>query len=66
MNHKKLRYRYAEEHLQVRRCGGRKRALGRRLPLTLPQGANQRWSLDFLSDAMTDEHRNGHEPPESA
>lgn len=22
--------------------------------MTIPQGANQRWSLDFLSDALTD------------
>src|SRR5579875_3808930 len=57
MNHKKLRRLYAEERLQVRRRGGRKRALGTRAPLTLPQGPNQRWSLDFLSDAMTDGRR---------
>jgi putative transposase len=57
MNHKKLRRLYAEERLQVRRRGGRKRALGTRAPMTLPQGPNQRWSLDFLSDAMTDGRR---------
>ena len=48
MNHKKLRRLYAEERLQVRRRGGRKRALGTRAPMTLPQGPNQRWSLDFV------------------
>ena len=42
MNHKKLRRLYGEERLQVRRRGGRKRALGTRAPMTLPQGANQR------------------------
>ena len=47
MNHKKLRRLYTEERLQVRRRGGRKRALGTRAPMTLPQGPNQRWSLDF-------------------
>ena len=47
MNHKKLRRLYREERLQVRRRGGRKRALGSRAPMTLPQGPNQRWSLDF-------------------
>ena len=57
MNHKKLRRLYAEEHLQVRRRGGRPRALGTRAPLTLPQGPTQRCSLDFLSDAMTDGRR---------
>ena len=57
MNHKKLRRLYAEERLQVRRRGGRKRALGNRAPLTLPQGANQRWSMDFVSDTLTDGRR---------
>ena len=57
MNHKKLRRLYREERLQVRRRGGRKRALGTRAPMTLPQGPNQRWSLDFLSDAFTDGRR---------
>src|SRR5438477_11682067 len=37
--------------------GGRKRALGTRAPLLLPQGPNQRWSLDFLSDALSDGRR---------
>lgn len=57
MNHKKLRRLYREERLQVRRRGGRKRALGTRAPMVLPQAPNQRWSLDFLSDAMTDGRR---------
>ena len=57
MNHKKLRRLYREERLQVRRRGGRKRALGTRAPLAIPQGANQRWSLDFLSDALADSRR---------
>jgi putative transposase len=57
MNHKKLRRLYREERLQVRRRGGRKRALGTRAPMAIPQGPNQRWSLDFLSDAMADGRR---------
>jgi len=57
MNHKKFRRLYREERLQVRRRGGRKRALGTRAPLVLPQGPNQRWSLDFLSDAFVDGRR---------
>jgi putative transposase len=57
MNHKKLRRLYREERLQVRRRGGRKRALGTRTPMMLPQGPNQRWSLDFLSDAFSDGRR---------
>lgn len=57
VNHKKLRRLYREERLQVRRRGGRKRALGTRAPLALPQGPNQRWSLDFLSDQLADSRR---------
>lgn len=57
MHHKKLRRLYCEEKLQVRRRGGRKRALGTRAPLSLPQGPNQRWSLDFVSDALSDGRR---------
>ncbi len=52
LNHKKLRRLYAEERLQVRRRGGRKRALGTTPPLMLPHGPNQRWSLDFLHDQL--------------
>jgi hypothetical protein len=53
MNHKRFRRLYQEEKLQVRRRGGRKRALGVRAPLALPSGPNQRWSLDFASDCLT-------------
>ena len=49
MNHKKLLRLYREENLRVRRRRGRKRAMGTRAPMTLPQGPNQRWSLDFVS-----------------
>ena len=52
VNHKKVRRIYVEEKLQVRRRGGRKRALGTRKPMVLPDGPNQRWSLDFVSDAL--------------
>ena len=57
LNHKKLRRLYAEEKLQVRRRGGRKRAVGTRAPMELPQAPNQRWSLDFVSDALADGRR---------
>jgi putative transposase len=40
MNHKKLRRLYREDGLQVRRRSGRKRALGTRVPIALPQGPN--------------------------
>jgi putative transposase len=52
LNRKKLYRLYREERLTVRKRGGRKRALGTRAPMAIPQGANQRWSLDFVSDAL--------------
>ena len=51
-NHKKLLRICREEGLKVRRRSGRKRALGTRAPMTVPQRPNQRWSLDFVSDAF--------------
>lgn len=54
VNHNKVRRIYREEKLQVRRRGGRKRALGTRTPMILPDGPSQRWSLDFVSDALKD------------
>lgn len=52
LNRKKLYRLYREERLMVRKRGGRKRALGTRAPMAIPQGTNQRWSLDFVSDAL--------------
>jgi putative transposase len=52
VNHKKVYRLYREEKLTVRRRGGRKRALGTRAPMAIPQGPNQRWSLDFVSDSL--------------
>ena len=57
VNHKKLRRLYREERLQVRRRGGRKRAIGTRAPIALPQARNERWSLDFASDTLADGRR---------
>ena len=57
LNHKRLFRLYREERLGVRKRGGRKRALGTRAPMVLPQGPNQRWSLDFVSDALANARR---------
>ena len=46
MNHKRFRRLYREEKLQVHQRGARKRALGVRAPLALPNGPNERRSLD--------------------
>jgi len=57
VNRKRVQRIYREEKLTVRRRGGRKRALGERRPMETPVAANQRWSLDFVSDQMTDGRR---------
>ena len=57
VNRKKLYRIYREEGLTVRKRGGRKRAIGTRAPMPIPQGPNQRWSLDFVSDALSDGRR---------
>lgn len=57
MNHKKLFRLYREEKLTVRKRGGRKRAIGTRAPMLAPITANDRWSLDFVSDQLTDGRR---------
>jgi putative transposase len=40
LNHKKLYRLYKEERLSVRKCGGRKRALGTGAPMAIPQDRN--------------------------
>lgn len=40
-----------------RRRGGRKRALGTRTPTAVPMQPNDRWSLDFASDQLTNGRR---------
>ena len=57
VNHKRLFRIYREEKLTVRRRGGRKRAMGTRAPMLVPAAPNQRWSLDFVSDQLTDGRR---------
>lgn len=57
MNLKTLRRLTREEKLQMRRRGGRKRALGTRRPMLPPDAPNIRWSLDFVSDALADGRR---------
>ena len=54
LNHKRLFRLYREGKLAIRRCGGRKRGLGTRLPMILPEAPNQRWSLDFTSETLDD------------
>ena len=57
INHKKLYRLYREERLAVRRRSGRKRAIGTRAPMRVPLAPCERWSLDFVSDQLTDGRR---------
>lgn len=57
VSHKKLFRLYREERLTVCRRGGRRRAMGTRAPLTLSQGPSQRWSVDVVSDQLSDGRR---------
>ena len=57
VNHKRLYRLYREDRLTVRRRGGRKRAIGTRAPMMVPVQPNDRWSLDFVSDQLTDGRR---------
>jgi putative transposase len=57
VNHKRLFRLYREERLAVRRRGGRKRAIGTRAPMMIATRPNDRWSLDFVADQLTDGRR---------
>jgi putative transposase len=57
VNKKRVQRLYREEKLAVRRRGGRKRAVGTRAPIDVPARPNERWSLDFVSDQITDGRR---------
>jgi putative transposase len=52
MNPKKLFRLYTEERLTVRKRRGRKRAMGTRNPMPIPDHPNARWSIDFVSDTF--------------
>lgn len=51
LNHTKLPRVFSVEGLQTRRRSSRKRALGARAPITIPEWANQRWSPDKVYDS---------------
>ena len=52
LNAKKLYRLYKEERLTAR-----KRALGIRAPMTIPQDRNLSWSLDFVADTLVSGRR---------
>lgn len=57
VNHKRIWRLYKATGLKVAKRGGRKRAIGIRLVNKPSVHVNQRWSLDFVSDALSDGRR---------
>ena len=53
LNHKLVHRLYREEGLAVRRRR-KKRPATARVPLTAPTRPNERWAMDFVSDALAD------------
>ena len=57
LDDKKVYRIYRDEGLAVRKRQRHRRATGTRRPIALPHGLNQRWSLDFASDAFSNGRR---------
>ena len=57
VNHKRVYRVYRNEGLAVRKKTRRKGVAHTRLPLTSPTRANERWSLDFVSDQLANGQR---------
>lgn len=51
-NHKRIERLYREQALQVRRRNRKRISRGEREPLAQPQGPNELWAMDFVSDAL--------------
>lgn len=54
VNHKLVLRLYREEGLAVSRRRGKKRVSMPRVPLPTPTEPNERWSMDFVTDALAD------------
>ena len=52
INHKRIYRMYREERLAVRRRRRKRVAAAQRRPRTVPDGANEQWSMDFMSDSL--------------
>jgi len=57
INLKRVRRIYREEGLSLRQRRGRRRYRGVRVVLPAPTRINQRWSMDFMTDALADGRR---------
>ena len=54
INHKRVYRLYKAQGLEVRKRKSRRKALGSRIPARVLSSANQRWSIDFVMDALAD------------
>ena len=52
VNHKRIQRMYREEKLAVRRKRRKRVAQTARKPRVLPEGPNERWSMDFMADSL--------------
>jgi putative transposase len=52
-NHKRLFRLYRQARLMVRRRGGRKGAIGTRVPMSVAARPNDLWARDFVADQLT-------------
>ena len=57
VNHKRVYRLYRQEGLAVRRRKRKRTRAAERQPLVLPTSPNQRWSMDFVTDALNDGRR---------
>jgi putative transposase len=54
VNHKRVYRLYRQEGLGVRRRKRKRIGAVERQPLTIPRRPNERWSMDFVADALPD------------
>jgi putative transposase len=54
VNHKRVYRLYREEGLEVRRRKRKRIGAVERQPLAIPTRRNERWSMDFISDALSE------------
>jgi len=57
VNHKRVYRLYRDANLAVRRRKKAKRPLNERVPLQLAQTVNEVWSMDFVSDSLSNRRR---------
>ena len=57
VNKKRIQRLYRQEGLSLRGRRRKKRYAGLRVVLPGPDAANQRWSMDFMTDALADGRR---------